>query len=483
MNLFPYQIECVEAIRRDLLAGFKRLLIKAPCAFGKTIVFCYLAKKAKEQGKKIVIIMDSVFLVEQTLEKLESFAKDSGVYCGTLNKKELRDITVATIQSLKDFSYFDVVIIDECHIGVSRYEKLLRDYQGKVFGFTATPFSAKGIAIYGEDKFFTKLTFSMTPMELISLNRLTPLVYGTEKEETKIDLRKIPIVNGDYKENELQKVYEIEKEKVNLQVEDMLTRTVNRKKVIIMTTGINHADYIESILPSSVAYHSGMDNNLRNDKMKKFKDGEVKFLIGVMAIYKGLDIPEADCLVNMRPTRSYSLYVQMAGRVVRACTNKKDAAFLDYGQTVEALGFYEEIKETTRKTTKGITPEYYPKKCPECYMLVKPQVKFCECGHVFKVISTLNLTPTAFVTQQIYSDKIISVKIDHNYVSKSGNAMKKITVVTEKLHDLWFFYPEFKRYEFFSIIKELEVGKIINWSMKGKYPEIKGITDEQPINT
>lgn len=463
MQLRPYQTVCLNNLKEAVSKGEKRLLVKAPCSFGKTIVFCHIATSALAKGNRTLIIVDSVFLVEQTVVKLKRFTADVGIYCGTLNKKEIKSITVGTIQSVKDTD-FDVLVVDEVHSGLSRTERFLEAFNGIVIGFTATPFNAKGIAIYGNDKFFKRLHFSMMPNELLELGIITPMKYGAEKEETKINLKGVKIVGGDYKEDELQRVYEIEKEKVQMQVEDMIARTVNRKKVIVMTTGIQHAEYVASILPISLSYHSEKKQNERSDILYRFEHGEIKYLIGVMAIYKGLDITSVDCIVNMRPTRSKSFYVQLAGRGVRKHDGKSDCYFLDYGQTVEQLGFYEDIKEVNRAVTKGRAPELYPKLCAECNTWVKPQTRVCDCGFIFTVIATENLTKEAYIREEVTEGIVKDVVVSETYYWKPTFAA--ITVVLYSGKAIEFLYT--KKYDWkmkqFSRHKELVTeGKKITW--------------------
>ncbi len=791
MELFPYQQDCINTLRQAVVNKENRLLVKAPCSFGKTIVFCKISVNAREKGHKVLIIMDSVFLVEQTVLKLKNFTQDVGVYCATLNKKEMNTITVSTIQSIKD-NVFDIILVDECfddeteiltedgfvffkdlkeekvaqvdsssglmsfvrpiakikrayngnmlhfksdnnfdikctpnhemlihsdyngwhkvlakdfsrnaayrmmktgmaysekvsltplekfliafqadgsihfkgenhtlvyfsfskerkikdiikifkkgkfdyreikiptakgnikpkrrfsvrinikfkdkkiggffklediskekamaivselikwdghipkksiknalysnsckdtidlyqsicclagyktkittvvderkesykkiyrlfivmdnlvtlqykekeiskykgfvycvsvptsnilirrngktavvgncHGGQERWQKFLNDTQ-IVIGFTATPFDAKGRAMYGKDKFFPSLTYSMSVSKLLELNRITPMKYGTEKEETKVNLKHVKMLGGDFKESDLQKVYEIEKDKVVLQLEDMLARVGSRNKVIIMTTGIDHANFVESKLENSLAYHSKIDNKRRAEILHEFEHGSVKFLIGVMAIYKGLDITSVDCIVNMRPTRSKSFWVQLCGRGVRKHPGKENCVILDYGQTVENLGFYEDITEENRAVVKGLAPEFHPKKCPDCLAMVRAQVNICDCGYVFKKVATKGLDLEAFKTvrAETYKHKIESVTVNHNYVSKKGHPMKTIKVGLEGHVDLIFFYPEFKKYEFFSIVKELAVGKNLVWGYKDNFPVIRAV--------
>lgn len=405
-SLRPHQVECINALRQSISRGVKRLLVKAPCSFGKTIVFCSIAKSAKDKNSRTLIIVDNIALVRQTILKLLKFVNESdvGVYCATIgSKSSSKLITVATIQSIsKSNSDFDIFICDEVHDGLNRVIKFFNDRSSVIIGFTATPFNAKGEPIYGkEDSFFKELTYSVSAKEMLAENFITPMKYGGESEETKIDLSKIRIINGDYDMSQAEDAFLAQKDKMILQVDDMMSRINGRGKIIIMTTGIRHANELEKMIPGSIAYHSDIEDILRKEILEEFEYGKHRFLIGVMAIYKGLDITCVDCIVNMRPIRSFSLYTQLAGRGVRLHEFKNDCLFLDYGQTVEKLGFYEEFDEKNRKEKEKIEGVAPVKKCPECRAIVFASCNECvECGHKFPVAPLKVLEKLDFVAYQ-----------------------------------------------------------------------------------
>lgn len=385
IELREHQKDCIDALRNSISRGIKRLLVKAPCSFGKTIVFCEIAKNVSKKSKKTLIIVDNVALVRQTVDKLTRFVgmDEVGIFCATLSEKEFKKITVGTIQSLKECKV-DLVIIDEAHQGLNRVQKFLENFNGFVIGFTATPFTSKGEKIYGkEDSFFSELTYSVPAKIMIAKGFITPMKYHGESEETKVDLSNVKIVSGDYDMGQAEEAFLSQKEKMILQVDDMLSRVKNRKRVIIMTTGIKHANTLSKMIEGSIAYHSDILDEERDRILKDFESGKYKFLIGVMAIYIGLDISCVDTIINMRPVRSYSLFIQLAGRAVRKHEGKEDALFLDYGQTVERLGFYEEFDEKEYEAKKR-TGEAPVKKCPKCFLIMFASCAECsECGHKF----------------------------------------------------------------------------------------------------
>ncbi len=481
ISLRDYQLDCLSKLRAAISRGEKRLLVKAPCSFGKTIVFCEIARSALSKKNRTLIIVDSIALVIQTKIKMLKFVNEEevGIYCGSLKLKDSSKlITIGTIQTLKDcVDEFDVYVMDETHEGLDRIKKYLETKPGIIIGFTATPFTAKGLAIYGqEDSFYPSLTYDMPVDGLIKRNIITPVKYGGEKEDTKINLKDVRTSMGDYSESDLQKLYEIEVDKVKKQIDDMLGRINGRNKVVIMTTGIKHANFIAEVLPDSVAYHSEISLEARKKILHDFEHGDKRFLIGVMAIYKGLDITCIDCLVNMRPTKSYPFYIQFVGRGVRNHDGKKDCLFLDYGQTIENLGFYENFKEAVRRSNKtGIAPEFYPKKCPDCLTFHHTSKKFCECGYVFERATTLNLNEQAYVREEVYQKIVRSFKL----IESPMFGVKNIVVETTDNKTVTFSY--YMKTSWALKLHEAHSARIKNGSLiryrfvKGKYYNLEAI--------
>lgn len=120
--------------------------------------------------------------------------------------------------------------------------------------------------------------------------------------------------------------------------------------------------------------------------MGKFENGDTRILISVLIASEGIDIPEADCLWFMRPTRSPVLYIQAVGRVLRNFTAKKKALLLDYGGIVENLGDVYQASE--RGPIKKLSALEAPlKMCPFCLSFSPINAQTCiKCTETFIVI-------------------------------------------------------------------------------------------------
>lgn len=492
-SLREHQVACIQAIIRARESGRKRILVKAPCAFGKTVVFSYIAYELARQGKTALILQDSIALCEYSYQEITKSLPLSkvGIYCAGLKKSDVRGITVSTIQSFrKRPDDFDYVIVDEAHDSLNQTSLFMEGKTGLVIGFTATPYTAKGMAIYGEDKFYESLCYEMPVGDMVKNQFLTPMVYGAPVDPTvNFDTEGMALRDGDFKELDLISMVSRQKDKVELQIKDMLSRIRARKKVIIICVSIDHCNHVASMLTDSAAYHSKVSTDKRRDILSDFRSGKIRFLVGVMAIYKGIDVPAVDCLVNMRPTRSYCLYTQFAGRGVRVSEGKVDCLFLDYGETVLHLGFYEDFKEKQFSTKKGsIAPEFYPKKCLHCGMFSIPQARKCStCNTDFPFDVLKNITVSSFlsparrddshdfspkestvlsveVTTSFSGMRVIAFEIDNPEVVPRG--------VRTKEGKLLLYYNckiKWMLYKFQNDLRIIKTGSKIKWKINDKY--------------
>ena len=397
----------------------------------------------KRYDIKILVLVPKNILVSQTVEKIDA---NVTIYNAGLKQKDFSgDVIVGSVQSVavaKDIPKFNLLIIDECHRANMKdgqhakvYEKLKKiNPKLKLLGYTATPFTADGY-IYGDEKFWDKPIYEIGLTKLTNLGFLVPLLYKRTKNE--IDLSQVKKTKEDYVISDLEKVILSDKGKVSKIVADMIEKSAQRKKVIILTTSIKHAELVHKLLPGSSIIHSKRKD--REEQLKYFK-AFGKYLVSVLIASEGFDFPPADCIAMMRPTRSPVLYMQAAGRVLRTHDGKNDALFLDYGKIVENLGEIYDLNIEEKKKKNDF------KFCIHCDVMNKPDAKQCKsCGTVFmnqcevclemkpygepccvkqKRDMLKNLTEKAYEKKPIWRN--ITQMTVFNYTSKAGNDCYKI---------------------------------------------------------
>lgn len=387
MKLYKDQIECLEKIKSNFSAS--PILVQAPTGYGKTVVLSKLL--AEYPNKSALICFNKVSLIDQTVEKvllLNSFLSTAeiGVYNGSLGKKEIeKRVVIGTVQSLikAPKRHFDIIIIDEAHRSnmeksSSTFKKMIERFSHEtIVGFTATPFTNMG-SIYGEEKFWNEPIYSANIKDLINDGRLCKLVFQNIDNKYAIDTSKVRVSAGDYNQKDLNAVSAI-KELVTLQVNDSLERIRgNYLYPIYMCVSIEHAEMVQECLGNASIVHSKQSNKERQKNLENFKNRKTEYLVSILVISEGFDFPPADCLVLIRPTKSYVLFAQAVGRVLRNHLGKEKALLLDYGNVVNNLGNPLNINSSLIKNKKTI------KVCELCYQQNDSANITCEkCNQPF----------------------------------------------------------------------------------------------------
>src|SRR5690606_32567527 len=116
----------------------------------------------------------------------------------------------------------------------------------------------------------------------------------------------------------------------------------------------------------------------------QFRAGEVRCLITVLALATGFDVPDVDCIIWLRPTKSPVLYVQGAGRGLRIAEGKTDCLWLDFSDTTSRLGPIDTITGRRKGPVRDAEAPFAV--CDNCGAQVRPAsaMECPECGHVMR---------------------------------------------------------------------------------------------------
>jgi DNA repair protein RadD len=116
----------------------------------------------------------------------------------------------------------------------------------------------------------------------------------------------------------------------------------------------------------------------RETLIELFRQGDIRCLVTVLALSTGFDVPDVDCLIWCRPTRSPVLYVQGFGRACRIAPGKTDALVLDFTDTTERMGPVDLVKGRAKKRKDGEAPFVV---CDNCGTRNHAKAMVCsECG-------------------------------------------------------------------------------------------------------
>ena len=349
---FPHQARMLEEMQNARSKGRHRNLAVAATGTGKTVFSALDYRRLCEQsGKKLKLLF-----IAHRKEILDQARRTFGDVMlkgnfGELltggKKPEYNEAVFATIQTLSGAAlenyapdYFDVIIMDECHhIEAASWDKVFNYFKPRDFiGLTATPEREDGVNI--ADKYFDGyVATSIRLWDALEDNLLAPFQYFGIADGT--DLRHINIRGGRYDENDLAKRYtdhEDAKRRLRIIVKELREKVDNplRMKALGFCVNVKHAKYMaqkfnEVGIPAD--FLVGDDISKRRDEvMKKFMsdDHELAVIFTVDLFNEGVDIPNIDTLLMLRPTQSLTLFLQQLGRGLRRAPLKSVLTVLDF---------------------------------------------------------------------------------------------------------------------------------------------------------
>jgi superfamily II DNA or RNA helicase len=175
------------------------------------------------------------------------------------------------------------------------------------------------------------------------------------------------------------------------------TKYGENRPTIVFATSIKHSKYICNIFNHNGIPAGHIDGEMpeieREQVLQKLDNDEIKVLSNCMVLTEGWDQPKVSCVIIARPTKSYSMYLQMIGRTLRPYPNKEDTLIIDHSGCVYEHGFPEDVpqwtlKSTSKKEKEKITKEKVEKQpltCTQCHAVYKPvrdDASCPQCSHV-----------------------------------------------------------------------------------------------------
>lgn len=341
-TLRPYQQRAVDFVRNALSnqgdfgsntaeEAVNSAIIVLPTGCGKTICFSSIVENELNDGGRVLVLAHRNKLLEQAHDKLLSACDIDASYEG----KDGGDnrVVICSIQSMSrddrlskyNPNYFSLIIVDETHHIASPSYMKVRDYfsGAKLVGVTATPVRGDG-----HD---TRIDFDVvgpeyTTQQAISDGYLTPV--HVKKVPLKIDISDVHLQGGDYSAGEVANVLN----KYLVKIAKVTSEIASDKKTVVFVPLVSTAQKMAEIYRNvglRAEYVSG-DRKDSDEILRKFEQGEYDVVVNSMLLTEGWDCPSVDCVINLRPTRSESLYTQIIGRGLRLSPDKQFALVLDF---------------------------------------------------------------------------------------------------------------------------------------------------------
>lgn len=371
---FPFQEEILEKLETERVVHkrFKNLIVAAT-GTGKTVISAFDFKnfKKNEPNARLLFIAHRKEILQQAQTTFQGILRDNnfgGLWVDGM-EPERYECVFASVQTLNNRihslslseSFYDFIIIDEVHhISASSYRPILNYFKPKILlGLTATPERMDGEDILKD--FSNVIAAEIRLPEALNRKLLCPFQYFGISDS--IDLSNIEWKNGRYLPSELSRVYTENDRRVGEIIYNLskYLRDINEVKALGFCVTQEHAQFMAekfSLAGLKANYLVSSRNELRDDLRKGFQRGEINYLFVVDIFNEGIDIPEIDTVLFLRPTESLTVFLQQLGRGLRLADNKDCLTVLDFvGNSRPEYDFEGKFRALVGKTNSSIRKE------------------------------------------------------------------------------------------------------------------------------
>lgn len=349
LSIFPHQKQIIDRLKAIRERGVKRNLIVAATGTGKTVIsgFDYkLFRQSHPQRNRLLFVAHRQEILVQACRTYRSVLSDANfgeLWVGDYRPSSSLDhlfVSVNTFNSQfeKLFSklpsdYYDYIVIDEAHhLVADSYRNILAHFTPQLLiGLTATPERMDGKSLLPD--FDNQISAEIRLPLALDEGLLTPFQYLGISDNT--DLTDDDLMKGNkYVVTKLTEKL-CNKERVGLVIDRLryYLPDETKCKALGFCASKEHARFMSDNFKEyglKADYLTSDRSDLRKELNTKLAKGEINYLFVVDIFNEGVDIPEVDTVLFLRPTESLTIFLQQLGRGLRLCPGKQLLTVFDF---------------------------------------------------------------------------------------------------------------------------------------------------------
>lgn len=379
-----HQIKVLEKLQfeRQMIHSYRNLIIAAT-GTGKTAISAFDFKDynkqcIKEKGRKarLLFVVHREKILKQARSTFRSVMVDGNfgeIWTGRIapgfhSNLDHLFITIQTLNNNWDTfeqmgaDYYDYIVIDEVHHSAAdSYLELFVRFKPEIFvGLTATPERMDGKEIRPD--FNNRFAAEIRLQEALNQQLLAPFDYFCVTDDS-VDLSRV-VCRGDvYDRSELNRLYNNNKQRFGI-IQKALDKYVTDPhdcKAVCFCCSIEHAEYMDKMFNQNE--YKSMSVTSRNssdidDASMKLARGDINYLCVADILNEGIDIPEIDTVLFLRPTESLTIFLQQLGRGLRLADGKTCLTILDFvAQANKTYNYESRFRALVGKTMGSVEKE------------------------------------------------------------------------------------------------------------------------------
>jgi superfamily II DNA or RNA helicase len=378
---YPYQQEILDRLlaEREVRHQYRNLVVAAT-GTGKTVISALDYRRycrAHPGGRcRLLFVAHREEILKQSQATFQGVLKDPNfgeLFVGSYKPDRMDDLflSIQTMNSQALYEklpedYYDFIIVDEFHHAAApTYQKMLEHFHPKILlGLTATPERMDGKSILGY--FGGRIAAEIRLPEAIDRKLLCPFQYFGVADT--VDLSDLRWTRGGYDKSELSNLYSMNRLVAERRA-DHIIRSLDKYitdredvKGLGFCVSVEHAGFMAHYFNengiSSVSLVGQSAEADRAAAKKRLVSGEIHFIFVVDIYNEGVDIPEVNTVLFLRPTESLTVFLQQLGRGLRLAENKDCLTVLDFiGQANKRYNFEEKFAALLSNSSHSVQHE------------------------------------------------------------------------------------------------------------------------------
>ena len=376
-TLLPHQKQILDKLRveREDRGNFKNLIVAAT-GTGKTVIsaFDYQEFARTHSRARILFTAHREEILRQSLNTYRSVLQDANfgtLWVGSNRPQEASEyehlfVSISMFNSrfdeffaLLDSDFYDYIVIDEAHHSqADSYRKLFDHFQPQLLvGLTATPERMDGKDLRPD--FGNRISAEIRLPQALQAGLLTPFQYLCISDDT--DLSDDSLWSGQKYNIERLADKLCAKTRAKLIVDALHKYLADEYTCRALCFCVNkrHADFMAEQLRlygfNAQSLTSDTPSEERKQLARELREGTLHYLCVVDIFNEGVDIPEVDTVLFLRPTESLTIFLQQLGRGLRLSAGKTELTVLDFvAQANRKYDFASRFRALTLQPEKNI---------------------------------------------------------------------------------------------------------------------------------
>ncbi len=379
---YPYQQEILDRLRaeREIRGSFRNLIVAAT-GTGKTVISAFdyrrFCREHPQSPNRLLFVAHREEILKQSRDTFQEILKDPNfgeLLVGHYRTDNINGSLFVSIQTMDSRAlyeklpadYYDFIIVDEFHHAAApTYQKMLSHFKPQILlGLTATPERMDGKSIL--DYFGGRMAAEIRLPEAIDRKLLCPFQYFGVTDTA--NLQELRWVRGGYDKSELSNLYTLSRGVAERRAEyivqslEKYATDMEDVKGLGFCVSVEHAlfmaEYFNGHGIPSIALVSRSSEEERRTAKRKLETGEIRMIFVVDIYNEGVDIPEVNTVLFLRPTESLTIFLQQLGRGLRLAEGKDCLTVLDFiGQANKKYNFEEKFASLLSHTTHSVQYE------------------------------------------------------------------------------------------------------------------------------